>query len=409
MTKPTAVILAAGASSRFFPLNEQHKGYVTVCGKSLIGQTILDLLAHDFQNIVVVVGATDPEALELRRLLDKDGVTAEIKIATQEKPTGAAGAIQAAQPFIQGPFVITSPYYPQAGKWAEELWEVYQESEAQGVLLASEVSYPSLYGILRYEGNRVLELVEKPTKGTEPSNLRVRSIYLFHQDLFKYLDEAPESEYSFEAAYSQMAQDNIITFKKTSDTDTTLKYPWHLLELKDSILDSRVSYTSPDSSIAETAILDDSDGAIIIESGARVGDFAKIVGPAFIGRNVWVGDYAFVRHSSLEMDSVVGAKTEVVRSLILEESSIHFAYLADSILGVGTTVGAGFISANKRFDRRSILVTVKGEKVDSHRKALGIITGKNVQLGIQSGSMPGSVLKSELIIEPGQHINGTLS
>ena len=105
MTKPTAVILAAGASSRFFPLNEQHKGYVTVCGKSLIGQTILDLLAHDFQNIVVVVGATDPEALELRRLLDKDGVTAEIKIATQEKPTGAAGAIQAAQPFIQGPFV----------------------------------------------------------------------------------------------------------------------------------------------------------------------------------------------------------------------------------------------------------------------------------------------------------------
>jgi len=118
-----------------------------------------------------------------------------------------------------------------------------------------------------------------------------------------------------------------------------------------------------------------------------------------------VGDYSFVRGSSLEEGVVVGANTEVVRSILFENSSIHYGYIADSILGQKTTIGAGIITANKRFDRKNIRVKINGNTIESGLKSLGIITGHNTTIGIRVNSMPGILIGKDTTIYPGATIN----
>jgi len=101
---------------------------------------------------------------------------------------------------------------------------------------------------------------------------------------------------------------------------------------------------------------------------------------------------------------VIGAQSEVARSILMTKSTIHRGYVGDSIIGSNSKLGAGFLTANKRFDRKAIPVEVKGKLVDSGRRALGVIMGENVQVGTLVNTMPGKCIGSNTLIFPGSII-----
>ena len=135
------------------------------------------------------------------------------------------------------------------------------------------------------------------------------------------------------------------------------------------------------------------------------GDFVKIIGPTYIGDNSLIGDYSFVRLSSIEANSTVGANTEVVRSIIMENSSLHFGYLADSIVGQNVKIGAGLITANKRLDRENIKTKIKAEMMSTNLRALGTIIGHGANLGIRVNTMPGVMIAAYSKIMPGSVVS----
>ena len=49
-----AVILAAGESSRFWPLNQRHKGLLKIMGRSLIWHTIEGLKRVGTNDLVII-------------------------------------------------------------------------------------------------------------------------------------------------------------------------------------------------------------------------------------------------------------------------------------------------------------------------------------------------------------------
>ena len=51
-----AIILAAGESSRFWPLNQKHKSLIKIMGKFLISYTIAGLRKLGVHDIIVVQG-----------------------------------------------------------------------------------------------------------------------------------------------------------------------------------------------------------------------------------------------------------------------------------------------------------------------------------------------------------------
>ncbi len=401
MTKPTVVILAGGDNTRAFPFNiDTHKSGITLLGKPLLHHTLHNLAAHGYTKAVVVVGTKDADG----RGMSGDATTAqtgvEVKWVTQPIAKGMGNAVLLAQAALEKgqPFAVISPYHFRAGEVLDELLTLPHPN----AVCCQETAEPWDYGILEVENNELKGIVEKPAPGTEPSKLKIETIYLLNDAFLDILSQRPDEEYNFESALDVLAKQQPVAVHQLKHPVQSLKYGWHLFPIFHQLLEGRTSNTAASAQIAETALLDDSHGPIIIAEGARINDFAKVVGPAYIGENALVGDYSFIRESSLEANASVGAKTEVVRSIVMPKASVHFGYLADSILGPGAKVGAGIITANKRLDRQTIQVTIKGKRVDTRMKALGILVGARAQLGIRVSTMPGICIGAEALVYPHQ-------
>jgi UDP-N-acetylglucosamine diphosphorylase / glucose-1-phosphate thymidylyltransferase / UDP-N-acetylgalactosamine diphosphorylase / glucosamine-1-phosphate N-acetyltransferase / galactosamine-1-phosphate N-acetyltransferase len=406
-TKPTIVIIAGGKSSRFFPLDTKtHKGFFTLGGKPIIYQALESIVKNGFTDVVIVMGQRDFDNEELKDQLN-DFENLNIQIVLQSESKGQGNALLSAKDYLNEHFILASPYYFNLGEIAEELWQKKQESDADCIFSGTKTDTPELYGILdldENDKNKVTGVTEKPPRGSEKSNFKIDSVYLFDKDFINELNSTDEKEYSLETAITAYAQKKNITWVENHRQIQSLKYPWHLFSIFKQIMYRKKSFTSESAQVSDAVIIDQSEGAVIIDDEAKIGNFVKLVGPCYVGKNCLVGDYSFVRGSSLEEGSVVGANTEVVRSILLEGASIHYSYLADSILGHNTKVGAGLITANKRLDRENIMVMVKNKLIDTTASALGLITGENTTLGIRVNSMPGTLIEANSQIMPGETI-----
>ena len=79
----------------------------------------------------------------------------------------------------------------------------------------------------------------------------------------------------------------------------------------------------------------------------------------------------------------------------------HLSYVGDSILGQGSSLGAGTITANLRFDDSGVPSEVRGHRTDSQRRKLGAILGDGVRTGINVSIFPGVKIGAGAWIWPG--------
>lgn len=398
MSQPTAIILAAGANSRFFPFNSHlHKSAVELCGEPLILRTLRGLVGKVDQ--AVVVRSDDEHGQNLEQMITSQrqslsGLT--IDFVTQAEPKGMGDAVLKVSDKVTDKMLVLFPVSYDVG----EVFDQLQSTQGDGgSLAASETSTPWLYGMLSLDGQRCISIVEKPERGSEPSNLKAHGIYLLDKSFLEVLSSEPEAEYNFESALAKFFEQKSVNAVTVPDTPS-LKFAWHLFELRDNLLAKMTSYTAPEAVVAETAVIDDSRGPVVIHQGAKIGHAAKIVGPCFVGENSLIGDFSFVRGSSVERNAVVGAYTEVVRSVVFRDSTLHQGYLADSILGAGANIGAGLITANKRHDRQPVEVMIKGELVNSSLVGLGALFGDGAKVGVRVTTMPGVAIGANSVIYP---------
>lgn len=402
MSKPKVVILAGGSNSRFFPLNTKiHKGAIELLGEPLINRTLNNLAQNGFKDIIIIQSARDKKSGSLEEVVGRTNLDLNIKFLTQTEAKGMGNATLLAKEEISDQFALISNYHFNAGDLINKMLEVGSDT----CICASQTKQPWLYGILELENSRIIGIKEKPKKGTEKSNLKIMACYLLNQSFISILQNLPESEYNFEEALNILAKESNVRTLIIEEEIKSLKFPWQLFKFQKVLFAKNKSATSSTAQIAPTAIIDNSQGPVIIEEGVKIGDFAKVVGPCYIGKNCLIGDYSFIRSSSLEENSIVGAKTEVVRSIIMNNSSIHFGYLADSIVGPNNKIGAGLITANKRLDRKNIKTMVKGIKTDTGISSFGIVSGDGTQIGISTSTMPGVMLGANAQIYPGQTLS----
>src|SRR3989338_6635909 len=152
-----AVILAAGQSSRFWPLNQKHKSLIRIMGRPLISYTIDGLKKSGIKDIIVVQGA--------RKDVEKELGDKKIKYITQLKPLGMGDALWQARKFIKGPFLVLNAERIDV---AEILPKVPRK---ESFLIGQKTKTPELFGIMHLRGSRILEITEKP-KNKPPSDIK---------------------------------------------------------------------------------------------------------------------------------------------------------------------------------------------------------------------------------------------
>lgn len=401
MKFPTIVVLAAGENSRFFPLNTfTHKGALTLMGKPLVVRTLENLEQAGCSRVVMVISPKDADGKGLSRFLAEYEFKMEIVYVVQSEALGMGDALLQAKRFLHDPFGVIFPYMLDAG---DVMLRMLEEASDGGAIAVSYTKEPWLYGVATLEEKRIIGIVEKPSKGKEPSNLRVRGMYYLSPTYLPYLERTP-GEYNFESALDTFFQDHQVNAVELSASLPSLKYPWHLFDFQHHLFSSLPQYVSPYATVAKTALLDSSSGPIYIENGASIGHCTKIVGPAFIGKDVQIGDFSLVRSSSFEEGSSVGVYSDVTRSIVLEQAKMHNGFLGDSIVGRDVRIGAGLITSNKRIDRQNVQVNVKNQKIDRGHNALGTVIGDDTKIGIRVNIMPGKFIGARSLIYPSQTI-----
>ena len=116
-----------------------------------------------------------------------------------------------------------------------------------------------------------------------------------------------------------------------------------------------VTFVAPDQTFVEPDVKIGRDTVIYpwcyIEAGVKIGKRCKIGPFAKIRRGTKIGD-----------EAVIGSFVEVSRSRIGSKVLVkHLAYLGDAVVGEGTNIGAGAVTAN--FDGKNKHVTQIGKKV----------------------------------------------
>lgn len=389
------VLLAAGKSSRFYPFtNLKHKSLMKFMGMTLLEHTIVSIRESGIKDIIIVVG-TDPFIQDL--LGDGKDFKVKITYVVQTESLGMGDALLRAQDHIKDYFFLLNAYHIEFAEF-KSMMEAKKGRHGELVLLARRDTRLHKYGFLNVDGDRVLDVIEKPALGQTPSEYRVIGIYLLHKNLFPTLQNTVTEEYSFETALSQYAKENRITMVVTDKQTVSLKYPWDAFEISDYLLAALPNFRGKNVTIAKNAVI---QGDVFIEDDVRILEGACIKGPCYIGKGAIIGNNAIVRNGVVIGDNViVGANLELKHTILMDGSTTHSGLILDSIIGEKCRIAGAVTVGNVRLDRKNIQVVVKGKEVDSGRRSLGVIMGDQVRTGLNVSTMPGIILGNNVIVGP---------
>ncbi|MEX0916898.1 MAG: sugar phosphate nucleotidyltransferase, partial [Candidatus Spechtbacterales bacterium] len=351
-----AILIAAGRSTRFWPFNQEHKATFPIFGKPLLLWTLESLAAlGEVEEAIVVHG---PGSVIPSLIPSIIGAMA-VRFVVQEDPIGTGNALYQARPFVRGEFALVWPDMVSAGPLVARMTQYAHTRKADGVLVGAPTDTPWVFGIIENEDGHVTRVTEKPARGMEKSRIKRVGVELFGEDFFSFYDALPtHHETDLVDAINEYAAARTVVLMEEDDVPV-LKYPWDVFVALDILASQDPSFASQQGALVEEgAVL---EGAVYLGPGARVASTASIIGPSSIGAGAVIGGNSILRHV------VVG-----------DEALIQGAHLEDSVVGAKCSIGSDVRIALHSFEGDTVWALVKGERIDTGRKNLGVMMGDNV-------------------------------
>lgn len=400
MSLPVVLVLAGGISNRFWPLRD--KQLVKLGSQTLIERHLRMLAALGCERFIVV--ANPENAAAISGLVP--GIAAAVEVVVQPTPLGMADAVRCAVPSLEAigdaPLYVTQAHDVVEGRLHEALLDDWQRRpQARGGLIgAARVSSYFPGGYLTLERGRVTAIVEKPGAGHEPSDLVNLVAHLLPS--WRQLNEEiaavaalPGADDAYERALTRLMAREEFRACVYDGRWQALKYPWHLLDVIDMLLDlwqRGLESPGPDYEPREDGVF--TAGDVKVYPGAHV------VGPLLLDHGAVVGQTSLVRGSVVGPACVVGFGSEVARSYLVEGVELHHNYVGDSVLDRGSSMGYGAVTANYRLDGRTVPSLAAGERLDSGRMKLGLMLGEGAKIGVQTSTMPGVKIGRRALVGP---------
>jgi bifunctional UDP-N-acetylglucosamine pyrophosphorylase/glucosamine-1-phosphate N-acetyltransferase len=397
------VVLAAGEGTRMRPLTETRpKPTLPVAGRPLVEHTVSAAVAAGAERVIVVVAG---ESGPIRASLGDRVEGVPVEYAVQADQRGTADAVRAAADRLSdGPFAVLNgdSLYD-----VPSLSDLYDATPAVG---SFRVDDPSQYGVLEVADagdepggdgpRRVTGVIEKPAD--PPSNLVNAGAYAFPAAARDWLavSESERGELELTDVLSRACVEyevRTVPFERWLDVgrpwDLLAANEWKLAEVSAGVADG--ADVHPDAELT---------GTVRVEAGATVRAGVVIDGPALVSEGATVGPNAFVRGATLVgPDAKVGHAVEVKNAVLFEGATVgHLSYVGDSVLGRDVNFGAGTNVANLRHDGADVRMTLKGDRVSTGRRKLGVVCGDEVKTGINTSLNAGVVLAGGARTGPGE-------
>ena len=180
------VILAGGLGSRLAPLTKvTNKHLLPVYNKPMIYYPIETLVGAGIDEIMIVTGGS--HAGDFLRLLGNGGKfkLRDLRYAYQEGEGGIADALRLAENFVNRDRFVVILGDNIIEKSIREQVDHFRAQARGARILLKEVPDPQRFGVARLEGNRVVEIIEKPKN--PPSAYAVTGIYMYDEQVFSFI------------------------------------------------------------------------------------------------------------------------------------------------------------------------------------------------------------------------------
>ncbi|MFP4423670.1 MAG: bifunctional sugar-1-phosphate nucleotidylyltransferase/acetyltransferase [Candidatus Woesearchaeota archaeon] len=373
-----AVILAAGKSTRMYPLTlTRPKPMLPVLDSTLLAHNLFQLrgLAEE----VLVIVNYKKEQFSVPSYLP-------VTFIEQNEVNGTGAALNAARPYLKDRFIVLN---------GDDLYnrdDLKRLIKNRYAILVSRVKNPERYGVIASKGDLVTALIEKPSQ--PPSDLANTGAYVLDTAIFQNkLEPSPRGEYEIIDYLHSLINRNKLHFESIREYWLPVGYPWQLLEVQEFFVNRMKP--SIQGKVEKRATL---KGLVRVGANTTIKSGAYIEGPVYIGSGCTIGPNCYIRKGTVIQDNVkVGNACEIKNSLLFSGASVgHLSYIGDSIIGTNVNIGAGTITANLRHDNKEIKMQVNGSVCSTGRRKFGAIIADDVKTGI------GTMLYPGIAIDPGQ-------
>jgi len=178
------IVLAGGLGTRLRPLTEvTNKHLLPVYDRPMVFHPIRTLVEAGMDEVLVVTGGEHAgDFLKVLKNGHALGVR-HLEYAYQEGHGGIADALALAEAFADGGPVCVMLGDNIAEKPITDAARAFLAQGEGARLLLKRVPDPERFGVARFEGERIVEIIEKPAD--PPSDLVVTGIYFFDASVFE--------------------------------------------------------------------------------------------------------------------------------------------------------------------------------------------------------------------------------
>lgn len=378
-----AVVLAGGVGNRFWPLSKD-KVLFPWFGNPLLHYSVKEILPGEVSRVVVVTNGENNATLASIPF----GIPSVTVV--QHRPLGMADAIlTAASELSDCSLLILNGDDIANGQMISDVVKKGMKGTVFGVIpgLHKKTYFPG--GYLVVNGEKIINIVEKPGAGNQPSNY-VATLGHFIADSNVLLEELRHTPMGnddmYERAISILMKRHTFIMHKYEGSFAALKYPWDVLDMNQILLARMPDHRGKRVEVKANVII---EGNVYIEDDVRIFENTKIIGPSYIGKGTIIGNNNIIRQSYIGGGCVTGFNTDITRSYIGDNCWFHTNYIGDSVLEGNVSMGSGAVLANLRLDDGDISSVVNNESVSTGRSKLGACIGKNVRIGVNASVMPG--------------------
>ncbi len=176
MTTRKGIILAGGSGTRLYPVTEGvSKQLLPIYDKPMIYYPLSVLMLGGIREVAIIT--TPQDQGQFQRLLgDGSRWGMSFSYIVQPSPDGLAQAYLLARDFLNGsPSAMVLGDNIFFGHGLPQMLAEADRDDAGGVVFAYHVADPERYGVVAFDGDRVMAIVEKPP--VPPSNYAVTGLY----------------------------------------------------------------------------------------------------------------------------------------------------------------------------------------------------------------------------------------
>jgi NDP-sugar pyrophosphorylase family protein len=182
-----AIVFCGGEGTRLRPLTHKiPKPMVPLQGRTIL-EHLFDLFKkYNVKDIILTTCYLKEKMREYYGDGKKFGVN--IKYVEEEKLLGTANHIALANEYLKETFFVSN---------GDELKDIdldnmlkqHKKTKAIVTIALREVPDPSHYGVVKLDGDKILEFVEKPKKEEAPSNFINAGFYIMEPEVINYIPQ----------------------------------------------------------------------------------------------------------------------------------------------------------------------------------------------------------------------------